>query len=201
MHDFCLSLNWSGLKPEVWAAWVQAILSAIAIFYAGWFGLRQHRRDLYQRVRVLTRTVEMANAVTWMNGAALKKASALGQIFFTDTDYFLYLTKALEGAPLHELPDERLVHVMAGSARKSIEILKMLEQALSNGNISMPPSIALSDSYHEAEKALHAFARQATEVELDYERKLVLFPMMGYWKWRRKKSKFLNNPMPVVTLN
>lgn len=46
MHEFCFYLSWAGWKPEVWAAWVQAVGSVAAIIAAYWIARWQHSQEL-----------------------------------------------------------------------------------------------------------------------------------------------------------
>lgn len=43
MNQFCFYLDWSGWKPEVWAAWVQAIGAIAAIIFSYLAGSRAER--------------------------------------------------------------------------------------------------------------------------------------------------------------
>jgi len=201
MHEFCFGLNWAGMKPEVWAAWAQAVLSVIAICFAGWFSLQQHRRELWQRVSVTISTVGLAAATVLVNEAYLKKWQQTGKPITTDLPYLEYLTKALRETPLHDLADGRLLHIVAGSAsfsQKSADLLR--EQLLNNPDLH-PPTQALLDEFHKYVVRTQGFLRQADNVGLDYERRLVFFPLPGYWMWRSKKARRDAAPdIPEVTL-
>ncbi len=51
MHRFCFFLDWPGWSAEVWAAWVQAVGSVVAIVAAFVIAARQARSDRVRRER------------------------------------------------------------------------------------------------------------------------------------------------------
>ncbi|WP_343649451.1 hypothetical protein [Stenotrophomonas sp.] len=189
MHQFCFYLDWAGTKPEVWAAWAQALLSVVAIYFAGRFALQQHRRDLFQRVTVLVRTVGLASLTAAVNHDYLKKWKEIGSPLQTDLPYFEYLGRALHDAPLHELPDERLIHIVAGSARYSQKAFELLNSQINHNRSLYPPTETLLSEFDKCVQQLNSFMLQADRVAVDYERKLVSYPFPAYWKWRAKKKR------------
>lgn len=63
MHEFCFYLSWAGWKPEVWAAWVQAIGSVVAIAVAvsiPWWQHRRERREKSHDAALMARSMATA---------------------------------------------------------------------------------------------------------------------------------------------
>ncbi|HID7838879.1 TPA: hypothetical protein ACXIC2_000098 [Stenotrophomonas maltophilia] len=114
------------MKPEVWAAWWQAILSAVAIFAAARIAYRQERRQVKRRadfyVSLLDSAAQAAEKTltTSMAGLADIKAVAYPAAYRFDQ-----LAKALDAALLQELPDPRLLPSIQ-SAAAACHTLRML---------------------------------------------------------------------------
>lgn len=190
LEMFCQPLDWWSSA----ASWAQAILSALAIYWAARIAMQQHRRDLYQRVSVIYQLVNVATATAAVNTAHVHRCAEDGRRFETDIEYFTLLTEALKAVPLHDLPDEGMTHVVAGSAQKSGDIGKLFQYLDSMGKQSYPPTGGYPERCAEIVQALWNYSLQARRLHVDYYRKLVFFGMPGYWQWRKMKRALKDAP-------
>lgn len=95
------------LKPEVWAAWAQAILSVAAIRFAARLAFEQERRARKRRLDSLMELFILA-----LDKAQLAYDRAIHRLeepFIGDTLGFARLTSAFKAVPFHDLPDSKLL--------------------------------------------------------------------------------------------
>ncbi|WIH05506.1 hypothetical protein KHF85_03110 [Xanthomonas translucens pv. graminis] len=136
------------LKAEVWAAWAQAGLSAIAIYAAGRFAVAQHRRDIATRVQSICEIIAFAAYVAeqfesistdvlatdgakhWNLSELRSVGSRLAQIplhELPDADLIGPLLQAIEGMDALDLYVTRAVSEAANRQRMTIELMKTIQ--------------------------------------------------------------------------
>ncbi|UJB17599.1 MULTISPECIES: hypothetical protein [Lysobacter] len=125
----CELISWCALKPEVQAAWAQAILSVVAIIAAGWFGIVQHRREINQKIGAVIALLE--GAYYEADEFAAEIHADIGSLQPADwqLDRMASLCKALEAIPAHDLPDKRLVPYTLDAANWAGRFLTLLKNA------------------------------------------------------------------------
>lgn len=195
---YCSPLNLICQAIEWWASaasWAQAILSALAIYWAARIATQQHRRDLFQRVSVVKQLLRMVCSVSAVNSAHIAKCAREGTTFVSDVEYFSQLVQTLKQIPLHDLPDARLTHMVAGVARTAEKTAAIFTDVEMRGRRMIPPTPEQAKDCADYTTFMWKFNAQAVTVGLDYERKLVVFGLWGYWKWRRRKWKISKAPI------
>jgi len=201
---YCSPFNLVCQAIEWWASaasWAQAVLSALAIYWAARIAIQQHRRDLFQRVSVIYQLLKVTCSVAAANSEHMDQCARKQSPFSADVEYFNQLVQSLKQVPLQELPDGRLTHVVAGITRFAEKSGALFTYADSRGKGNVPPSNTTAKECSEHVKWLWRFHAQAVAVRLDYERKLVVFGFPGYWKWLRKKRKISKAPIePKITV-
>ncbi|PPU32133.1 hypothetical protein [Xanthomonas sp. CFBP 7912] len=111
------------LKPEVWAAWAQAGLSAIAIIAAGRFATAQHTRDVATRVRSVCEVIAFAAYVAEQFESISANSLATSAAKEWDLSELKSVGPRLAAIPLHELPDADLI----GPLLQAIEAMEALD--------------------------------------------------------------------------
>ncbi|WP_043399304.1 hypothetical protein [Stenotrophomonas geniculata] len=186
-------------QPLTWwasaASWAQAILSALAIYWAARIATQQHRRDLFQRVSVVKQLLSIVCSVSAANSAHIGQCAREGRTFVSDVEYFSQLVQTLKQVPLQELPDGRLTHIVAGIARTAEKSAAVFTDVEMRGRRMVPPSPEQAKECADHATLMWTFNAQAVKVGLDYERKLVVFGLPGYWKWLRRKRKISKAPI------
>lgn len=151
------------MKPEVWAAWWQAILSAAAILAAARLASRQERRQLNRRagfyVSLLDSAAQTAEKVLTasMSGLADVKAVAAPAAY-----KLAQLGKAFDSALYQELPDPRLLPSIqsAGAACHSLSMVVNSTAKLE----TWPADLGQIHQMRELEQALANYYNEAAEV-------------------------------------
>lgn len=95
------------LKPEVWAAWAQALLSVAAIRFAARLAFEQERRARKRRLDSLMELFILAFDKAQL--AYNRATHALEHPFVGDSLGFARLASAFNVVPIHDLPDSRLL--------------------------------------------------------------------------------------------
>ncbi|WP_414539279.1 hypothetical protein [Stenotrophomonas forensis] len=187
----CQPLSWWSSA----ASWAQAVLSALAIYWAARIATQQHRRDLFQRVSVIQQLLTVSCTVSSANSFHIKKCASEGVPFVSDVEYFNQLVKTLRQVPLQELPDARLTHIVAGVARTAEKVGAIFTDVELRGRRVVPPTLEQAKDCSDHTTFMWTFNAQAVAVQIDYERKLVVFGLPGYWKWLRRKRKISKAPL------
>ncbi|MEN6682192.1 hypothetical protein ABFC53_07960 [Stenotrophomonas pavanii] len=187
----CQPLSWWSSA----ASWAQAILSALAIYWAARIATQQHRRDLFQRVSVIKQLLMVVCSTASANSAHIAKCEREGTIFAADVKYFDHLVQTLKQVPLHDLPDARLTHIVAGVARTAEKIAAVFNDVEMRGQRVVPPLPEQAAECAKHTTFMWKFNAQAVTVGLDYERKLLVFGLPGYWKWLHRKWKISKAPI------
>ncbi|MBD9481163.1 hypothetical protein [Pseudoxanthomonas sp. PXM02] len=109
--EYCFYLDWSGLEPEVWAAWAQAVLSAIAIVVAARMAINQEKRQ--QRAK-LSAYLAIASDIVDQADSSLKDFRGREGQYSSLPQYQWWerICSVLDAIPLHEIPDYRLYDVI-----------------------------------------------------------------------------------------
>ncbi|WP_329768935.1 hypothetical protein [Stenotrophomonas maltophilia] len=98
------------LKPEVWAAWAQALLSVAAIRFAARLAFEQDRRSRKRRLDALMELFVLAEERSQL--AARRAQHQLGARLHGDVLGFSRLASGFAAIPLYDLPDCRLVSLV-----------------------------------------------------------------------------------------
>ncbi|CAD1792671.1 hypothetical protein AE929_09665 [Xanthomonas arboricola] len=157
------------LKPEVWAAWVQALLSAAAIYFAARLANRQERRTIARRAEVYFRlmtlaSIEAARVKTFFTGAADEVPRA--SVYPPLAKLFEQYARSLREVPLDSIADARLFVPIYNTAQGCETVAQLLrEEKFENGT---PELKAWFASLEEAQFQLAQSSRQARAVQGDY---------------------------------
>jgi len=117
------------LKPEVWAAWWQAVLSALAILAAARLASTQDRRHLSRKADVIVSLFNSAEQTTDTIIEEANKGFSEVKFFAAASAYrFKQLSNALNSIALQELPDYRLLNVILSGASLSLHLSTQLEK-------------------------------------------------------------------------
>jgi len=109
-------IPWWCFSQEVWAAWAQAILSALAIWYSGRLAYRQKQIDKREKIDTYVQligiaTSEAALANHWIEALRHKTQPARdGAGNFGD------LKADIQAISVNDLPDHRLIRVLRDAA-------------------------------------------------------------------------------------
>jgi len=151
------------LKPEVWAAWAQALLSAAAIFAAARLALLQERRQLSRRadfyVTILDNAAQTAEKVMSTSMIGLEDIKSMaGPAAYKLTQ----LGKVLDAAMYQELPDSRLLPSIQSAAAACHSLSTMV--AATRKLESWPSDVRIIDTMRRLEEALVFYYNEAAEV-------------------------------------
>lgn len=114
--EYCFYLSWNGLTPSEWAAWTQAILSAVAIYAAARLATSQERRARRARidayVEIVSHAQSEASSTLWhlqnSEGSAIR-TNLNGE--------WTKLCKVFASIPFHDVPDFRLYGIIRDASR------------------------------------------------------------------------------------
>ncbi|WP_126969041.1 hypothetical protein [Xanthomonas sp. BRIP62411] len=162
-RELCFPAIWTFCeRPEAWAVWaaiIQAILSAAAIFFAVRIATTQERRNLSRKADVLVHLIDHAEATAAavLNAGrdgfiqARSLAAAAGQKFGQ-------IGQALDSVQLQDLPDYRLLAPIQTTARTCHHL-----------NREMQKISAMSTTPEPTSDYLHAVRRARPELEKFYD--------------------------------
>lgn len=156
----CHFLSWCTLKPEVQAAWAQAILSVMAIFVAATMASRQDRRN---------RRIKIDNYVEMISLLASEAEHLVfllklepGKVVASEANFWGRSVKMLDAIPFHEIPDFKLFSVLVDSRRCCVEIRDRYEIAMTAGNV--PADAMTLDFLAEEARVLDECYEAAAEI-------------------------------------
>lgn len=129
--DYCFYLDWKGMTPSEWAAWAQAILSAVAIVVAARLATSQERRARRSKVDAYVEIISHAESEA--GSAALHLELAKGKVISTNAeDEWTRLCRVFDNIPFHDVPDFRLYGLLRDAARASANIRDIYEPLLNS---------------------------------------------------------------------
>lgn len=178
--QFCLFLEWDGLTPSEWAAWAQAILSAVAIIVAARLATNQERRNKRNRVDAYVAIVSDVHdqcVYTYdMHINMVGLPAAPGQL-----ERWNETCALLSAIPFHEVPDFRLY----SAVRESLDIAK---QVRDNQIALSAPGAQITDGdvqfMFECEKGMESVYSEVIEVSNE----LATPSLKQRWKhWKIKR--------------
>ncbi|WP_146257201.1 hypothetical protein [Stenotrophomonas maltophilia] len=116
-----------------WAAWAQAIMSALAIWYSGRLAFNQARSAKRDRVQTYVRMIALASqesqlAMRFVRGGFERKNPIGG-----DTYGFAQLRDNLESISFHDVPDPRLVSIIRDAGAACHKLDKHCDMLLNTG--------------------------------------------------------------------
>jgi hypothetical protein len=151
-------VDWTGSNA---AAWAQAILSGLAIWYSGRLAFRQARAAKIDRVDTY---VEMLHVACRNAAVAVEVAKDLarhntsiqgkGQGFAT-------LSASLLAVPFHEVPDHRLVAIIHGSARACDDLARTFDLRMEG---ALPFGLPETISIEAANRILNEYRIEAEAI-------------------------------------
>lgn len=99
-----------------WAAWAQAVMSALAIWYSGRLAFNQARSTKREKVQTYVRMIALASqesqhAMNFVRGGFERKNPIGGEIYG-----FAQLRDNLDSISFHDVPDPRLVSIIRDAA-------------------------------------------------------------------------------------
>lgn len=177
MHEYCFYLDWSGWKPEVWAAWAQAILSAAAIYWASRLARRQdrlaQRRKADACIGLITHAQDILETAT---------RDPLSRPNLTS---IATLAKQMEGITLDATPDYRLI-IAVNTAATTVAVL--------NGElIAWTNNIHADDTFKSVSASIDV-RTAITRLEAAYEEAIpVANELMSPSPWQRIKRWILGS--------
>ncbi|PNY71508.1 hypothetical protein C1750_14765 [Stenotrophomonas pavanii] len=194
----CQPLDWWSSA----AAWGQAVLSVLAIYGAARIAMQQHHRDLAQRVATCHQMLTAVVVVARLEVEAFEAAAEKGYTYVKDGRYMAQLQDALASTPLHEIPDWRLVHPVAGSANRLRTILTILEDASKQAEEQRPPTADMAKHCREEMFGLDGYIATANSVRLEYEMKVASNPFTrDFWVWRSRRKALRQSPAETIGSN
>ncbi len=142
--------DWS---PEVWAAWAQAILSAVAIVVATKMALRQEKRATIRKVEAYCEIIADARLHAERAWETFKQR--LDQApDMEGAEWWVSICRVFDAIPFHDIPDYGLYMKLrhAESAAKSIK--KAYEDAASTEKVTAAHVDNLLDQFIKLETSL-----------------------------------------------
>lgn len=172
---YCLWVTHSPcMKPEIWAAWAQALLSALAIWAASQLSNRQERRNLARRTDVYVNLISMAEIrslslamYTPGDVRILRTGKSVMDYQIRDMQQFAAAFRAIA---LEDVPDYRLLPPLRDAADTCEHIVEHLNRV----DGTKPLSIT-DEALHVGQQIKHAQWRlkksylQAAEVANEYQ--------------------------------
>jgi len=178
------------MKPEVWAAWAQAVLSVAAIAAAERFASRRERKELSRKTDVYVNLLSMAEIrchslamYTPGDVRTLRTGKSVNDYQIRDMEQFAAAFRAIT---LQDVPDYRLLPPL----RDAADTCQILVEHLSGIDGIKPMSIT-DESMHIGKEIKHAQWRlnqcylQAAEVSNEYA-----IPSLSQ-RWHRIKLALL----------
>ncbi|HHA2945739.1 hypothetical protein [Stenotrophomonas maltophilia] len=151
------------LKPEVWAAWWQAILSALAILAASRLARGQERRQLSRKADVIVSMLDSADQTT---DSVLKEAAdsfrSLQTLASAASYRYQQLSKTLDSLALQELPDYRLLPVVLSGASLCLHLSQEMDRI--RAMKQMPNDAQFLDAVFAGKDALTGYYNEAAEI-------------------------------------
>lgn len=130
--SYCFYLDWHGLTAEEWAAWAQALLSALAIVVAARMTMSQERRALRSRIDAYLAII--SHAYDEAQGTVQHLKVGIGKSASSNvTDEWTRLCQVFDAIPFHEVPDFSLYGVLVEASRASANIRDIYEPLLKSG--------------------------------------------------------------------
>lgn len=158
--DYCFYLDWKGMTPSEWAAWAQAILSAVAIVVAARLATSQERRARRSKVDAYVEIISHAESEA--GSAALHLELAKGKVISTNAeDEWTRLCRVFDNIPFHDVPDFRLYGLLRDAARASANIRDIYEPLLNSDTQIKELDVQL---VRTEEHTLRACYEEATEI-------------------------------------
>jgi hypothetical protein len=161
------------MKPEVWAAWVQAILSVIAIAAAERFASRRERKEVSRKADVYVNLISMAvfrchslGIFGPSDAQKLRIGISISEYQIRDMEQF---SEAFRAIALQDVPDYRLLPPLRDAADVCHNLANKLKQISPSAPI--PPnesSIPVIKLIKEAHWRLNECYLKASEVANDY---------------------------------
>lgn len=126
------------MKPEVWAAWWQAILSAAAILAAARLATTQERRQLARRADIYVSLLDSAaQTAEKVRTNALAGFTEIKSLSYPAAYRLTQLGKALDASVFQELPDCRLLPSIQSAAAACHSLSTVVTQV---GNLDKAPT-------------------------------------------------------------
>jgi hypothetical protein len=181
--EYCFYLDWSGLKPEVWAAWAQAILSAVAIVVAARMSTNQEKRQ--KRAKLEAYLAIASDILDQAEDSLAEFESRSGRnSSLVQFQWWERICTVLEAIPLHEIPDYRLYSVVwraRNVADASCELHKktLKDNVITDHRIEIMKMIRENASgvYDETVKVVNELADPT------------LAQRFRYWSFKRRHKK------------
>lgn len=172
------------LKPEVWAAWWQAFLAGLAIWWAARIASSSARRELSRRVDVYVHLIEMASKLA---GSAITSATApddaSNSFRGVNLEELDQVTKSLRAISLHDAPDYRLLPLILQTA-KICEELERSIKAVFDSNSSDSVAGFYSAKLKIDQVGINLLSIQAKVIGAEYKESI--FPRLGAMALRKK---------------
>lgn len=127
--NYCFYLDWHGLTPSEWAAWAQAILSAVAIVVAARMATSQERRARRSKVDAYVEIISHAESEAGATARFLEHSKGKA-ISSNVTDEWTRLCRVFDNIPFHDVPDFRLYGLLRDAAKASANIRDIYEPLL-----------------------------------------------------------------------
>lgn len=162
------------MKPEVWAAWVQAILSVIAIAAAERFASRRERKELSRQADVYVNLISMAemrcNSLAMFgptDARTLRIGMSINEYQIRDMEQF---AEAFRAIALQDVPDYRLLPPLRDAADACHSLASNLQQI--DPSRPIPPNedaLPVFKLIKETQWRLNQCYLKASEVANEYE--------------------------------
>jgi hypothetical protein len=182
--EYCFYLDWAGWSPEVWAAWAQAILSAVAIVVAARMATNQDRRARRSRVEgyfSLVSDVQDQVENSYVLFLNLEGYSAPPGFL----EKWEETCKRLADIPFHEVPDYRLYLAV----RESLDIARSIRDT--HRATSEPGSKITSEDIehiHDCETAMEQVYDDVVKV-INELATPTLKQRWNYWRFKERSKE------------
>ncbi len=154
-------MDWMTWTPEAKAAWAQAILSALAIWYSGRLAFGQARAAKRERVDTYIQMLAISQTAAW--GA--RRFIGEGKTFPVGGDIFGFakLQKDFEAISFHDVPHHKLVPIL----RDAAEACRMLDQNCDQLlNTAKVPNVLNASAIAEAADVLEQCYTEAIHISV-----------------------------------
>jgi len=172
---YCLWVSQSPcLKPEIWAAWAQALLSALAIWAGARLANRQERRNLARKTDLYVNLISMAEIrslslamYTPGDVRTLRSGKSVMDYQIRDMQQFAAAFRAIN---LEDLPDYRLLPPLRDAADTCEHLVEHLERVDETKSMSInDETLHIGKQIKHAQWRLNKCYLQAAEVANEYQ--------------------------------
>jgi len=153
------------MLPLLGFAWAQAILSGVAIYFAGRIAVQQHRREIGQRVgSVVALLARVADQADFFSEDVDHLVGDI-RAHFWDLEPIERASKALSNVSVHELADEGFVMPVLDAADSAKALTEALKKAKDVAHSNYPMQQYQADDIKMLVEKVSKAYNEAVEVD------------------------------------